>query len=98
MAVAHGMDRELQEIDRELTLMFRRDLTVRDLQLRVFVVAEQLGKSCFQKKIARIVIGMASHQLAAKKSCDASQISCYVRINDKGLFIKHGCVIPLIAP
>jgi hypothetical protein len=42
-ALAHVMGPELQEID--LTLMFRRYLTICDLQLRVFVGAEQLGDS-----------------------------------------------------
>jgi hypothetical protein len=49
-AMTHVMDPELQEIDRELAVMFRRYLTVRDLHLRVFVVAEQLGKSCVKGK------------------------------------------------
>jgi hypothetical protein len=49
-AMAHVMGAELPEIDREPTLMFRRCLTVRDLQLRVFVVAEELGESCRKGK------------------------------------------------
>jgi hypothetical protein len=39
-AMGHVMDPELQEVGRELTLMFRRYLTVRDLQLRMFGVVE----------------------------------------------------------
>jgi hypothetical protein len=46
MAMLDVMELELQEIERELTLMFRRYLTVRDLELKVFVVAEQFGESC----------------------------------------------------
>jgi hypothetical protein len=42
-AMAHVTNPELQEIDCELILTFRRYLTVRNLQLRVFVIAEQLG-------------------------------------------------------
>jgi hypothetical protein len=45
-AMAHVMNPELREIDRELTLIFRRYVTVLDLQLRLLVVAEQLGESC----------------------------------------------------
>jgi predicted lipid carrier protein YhbT len=44
--MAHVMDPELQDFDHELASMFRRYLTVRDLQLRVLVVAEQLGERC----------------------------------------------------
>jgi hypothetical protein len=45
-AMARVIDPELQEIDRELTLMSNWYLTVRDLKLRVFMIAEQLGESC----------------------------------------------------
>jgi hypothetical protein len=33
---------------------------------------------------------MASHQLTAKKSCDASEISWHIRVEDKVWFIKAG--------
>jgi hypothetical protein len=49
-AMSHVMDPRLQEIDRELILLFTRSLTVRCLQLRVFVVAEPLDKSCPKAK------------------------------------------------
>jgi hypothetical protein len=49
-AMVHVTDPELDEIDHELTLIFKRYLTVRDLQLRVFVVSEQLGKSFSKEK------------------------------------------------
>jgi hypothetical protein len=39
------IDPELQEPDRQLTLTFRRYLTVRELQLRVSMVAGQLDES-----------------------------------------------------
>jgi hypothetical protein len=49
-AMAHVMDPELWEIVHVLTLMFKRYLTVRDLQLRLFVIAEQLGEGCPKEK------------------------------------------------
>jgi hypothetical protein len=45
-ATAQVMDPELQEIDHEVTSMFRRYLTVRDFQLKMFVIAGQSGESC----------------------------------------------------
>jgi hypothetical protein len=56
-AMIHVMDPELQEIDRELTLIFKWYLTVADLQLKVFVVAEQLGKRCPKEQPRGLLLG-----------------------------------------
>jgi hypothetical protein len=54
--MVHVMDRELQGIDREAILMFRRYLTVCDLQLGVFVIAEQIGESYPKGKLRGSVL------------------------------------------
>jgi hypothetical protein len=54
--MVHGMDLKLQNIDREITLMLRQGLTVRNLQLRVFAVVEQLAESRPKEKSRRSLL------------------------------------------
>jgi hypothetical protein len=55
-AMVHAMEGDLQEIDSDLISMLRRYVTLRDWQLQVFMVAEQLGESLPKGKSPRSLL------------------------------------------